>query len=377
MPISIPEHARLSLANPQPSFEKPRIPLEQPPNLFPVDHISDKSDRHLMRRAELAMLAPPSGVSGQPVRAQPAFGPGISFDLRKVSFVHGNEAWPAGRLEVSGLTYDPARNELYLVLDEQGGVYRLSNLPTSWSNEANLKTAFKDIRAERIEIDSIFGKDLDLEGTAFVDGSLYLVASGKNKPETQFYRCFQKDGRWVGGGTPMVLQHPELNNIEGLTYNPDTKSFVFMCKGAKGDKATTRAALSLKKEAWQAGKEANLQSEFTLKLADLNAKLGADKLEHCHPSGISYDSATKTYTVIGSAKGKFEATLDIHGGEARVLSAKRLNSVLCPQPEGITHIPAGHGAFFRILANEEQKKKGGNGSQNPEPTKIVFQPPAS
>ena len=68
MPISIPEHARLSLANPQPSFEKPRIPLEQPPNLFPVDHISDKSDRHLMRRAELAMLAPPAGVSGQPVR---------------------------------------------------------------------------------------------------------------------------------------------------------------------------------------------------------------------------------------------------------------------------------------------------------------------
>ena len=218
MPNSISEHARVSLADPQPSYEKNDGPLEQPSNLFSVDHILDKSERPLIRREELAMLAPPSGISGQPVRVQPAFGPGMSFDLRKVPFVHENEAWPRGRLEVSGLTYDPARNELYIVLDEQGGVYRLSNLPASWSNAANLKTAFKDIRAERIEIDSIFGKNLDLEGTAFVDGSLYLVASGKNKPETQFYRCFQKDGHWVGG-RPMVLLHPELNNIEGTSTN--------------------------------------------------------------------------------------------------------------------------------------------------------------
>ncbi len=219
--------------------------------------------------------------------------------------------------EISGLSFSYESKKLLAVDDEQGKVFVLS----AQSGEI---------------IDEIeFGKSDDYEGIASHDGYIYVVESNGNIKVLK-----EKSKRKVIEYNDRLSKE---NNVEGLCYNPVTKTLLLAAKGNSETEGNTKGVKSIftmnidngaiRKEAYL---QVNMKDTYLAMRNEesdiLNKMSKSSRFRKYGPSGIAIDPTTN-FIYLLSSNSKSLSVLD-HDGNVKTIEL--LNKKLHAQPDGIT-----------------------------------------
>jgi uncharacterized protein YjiK len=255
----------------------------------------------------------------------------------------GKYELPSYLEEVSGLSYCD-HNKIACVQDEKGKIYVL------------------DLEQRKIGKKYDFGEDGDYEDIAVVDKIAYILENDGNIYRVKDFK--KKDREVKKYNTPLR----EINNTEGLTYDPQTNSLLIACKGSpsihkenryEGYKAVYRFDLEKEEleedplylvdlERLDSYIDRNAFIKLSLKVARSLRLIESET--SFQPSGISIHPLSGEIFIISSV-GKL---LIILNREGKVLDVKELDPEIFRQPEGICFSPEGD----MYISNEGQGGKG-------------------
>lgn len=248
-----------------------------------------------------------------------AVSPPASFDFAATP--SGSLPLPSGLREVSGIALSPD-GRLFAHNDERGTVYQVD--PASGKmikqfavGERRLQEDFEDI--------AIVGDTFYLVNSK---GDLFSFREGADRENVPYAR--HRTG--LTGA----------NDVEGLCYDPETRSLLLACKANPGtDSARTRAvyAFDLRTSALLS------RPRFVISLDELNARFG---LKDFRPSGIARHPESGHFHLISSA-GNSIIELSPSGA---ILSCATLPKRFHEQPEGIVF--GRNGAL--LIANEGARR---------------------
>lgn len=234
--------------------------------------------------------------------------------------------------EVSGLSYSYTSNRLLAVDDEQGKVFVLDN------------------HTGKIVDEITFGKSDDYEGIASHDGYIYVVESNGNikvLKEKSKAKIIEFNDRLS-----------KENDVEGLCYDPQTKTLLIAAKGnseTEGNVKHVKSIFTMNMDNGAIRKEPFIQvnmKETYLELRNedsgtLNKLTRSSRFRKYGPSGIAIDPKTNLIYLL-SSNSKSLAVLD-HMGNVKTIAL--LSKKLHAQPEGITFDKSGN----LYIANEGKK----------------------
>lgn len=239
----------------------------------------------------------------------------LPYEVNKPKFIY---ELPKALTEISGLTFSTLTKRLLAINDEEGIVYALDPLSGT-------------------VIDKIkFGKADDYEGIASHDGYLYIAESNGN------IKVVKEDSK-----TKIIEFNDRLssaNDIEGICYNPMTKTLLLAAKGASATEGNTKSVKSIftmnidngaiRKQPYL---EVNMKESYQSLYHNedtgiLNAMTSSSKFRKYGPSGIAICPRSNLIYLL-SSNSKSLAVLD-HDGN--ILSVTMLDQKIHAQPEGIT-----------------------------------------
>ncbi|MCT4614145.1 MAG: SdiA-regulated domain-containing protein [Marinifilaceae bacterium] len=245
--------------------------------------------------------------------------------------------------EISALTY--YKNGKLLCLNDEKGIIYQYNI-----NTAELEHKFK------------FAKAGDYEGVELVGDTIYAVRS-----DGKLYRTLYKESIDKVKAKKIRTVFGASNNIEGLGYNPISKSLIFACKenpnidGTVHNKAVRTAyeyslndglinespKLIISLDEIKKLKNYNSYTRFSIDLLKTLSPWGGDI--SFQPSAIAVHPITNNIYVLGSV-GKTLLVLD---QDSRILSVVKLSRKIFGQPEGICFSPNG----IMYISNEAKSRK--------------------
>jgi uncharacterized protein YjiK len=199
--------------------------------------------------------------------------------------------------EISGISYY-TENKVICVNDEQGRLF------------------VYDYAKEEI-VDTIdFDSNGDYEAVEYLNNTAYVLQSNG--------QILAID---LGNNTTKTLdcRQDEVEEYEGLGYEPKTNSLLLAAKEMKGDKTIYQFDL----------KEEKLSTKFKISKSDISGKGKHGK--EFKPSGIAVHPVSADIYVLASA-GKKLMVFDDNG---KIQHQYNLDEDQFPQPEGICFTPAG------------------------------------
>lgn len=229
---------------------------------------------------------------------------------------------PAELNEISGMTYNPRKNVILCVQDEEGFYYEIDPLSAQPLSE------------------TYFNDKGDYEGIAMYEGELIILESNGD-----VYHI--KDDIQTKINTPLKTR----NDTEGLCFSPDGRHLYIACKGfplgakkQKNTKAIYRLELSSSK--MEETPFIKIDIDDLEKFYDQLNKKGLSKskrkkeknrIKSFSPSAIAIHPDNQD-TYILSARGSILTILDKYH---QIKSIILLNDNINPQPEGICFDPDG------------------------------------
>jgi uncharacterized protein YjiK len=221
--------------------------------------------------------------------------------------------------ELSGLTMTPD-GRLFGHDDERAIIYQINQ-----SNGSIIKSF------------SVGKKTLrkDFEGIAFVNDLFYLVAS-----DGQIYEFPEGEDKSSVSLKKYKTKLSSDNDVEGLCYDPDTKSLLLACKGYPGNgydgkRAVYSFSLSNKKLEKKPRFLISIEEVSKLSETDFTQQLGDFFMvteSKFAPSGIEKNSNTGSFYILAS-QGKLIVEIS---SEGKIISKIMLDKKHHNQPEGIT-----------------------------------------
>ena len=243
--------------------------------------------------------------------------PGASDDsaavMKRYDLDGGNPSTvelPKDLAEISGITYAPD-GRLFGHHDETATIFQLDPATGHILSRFDLGDGKKPMRG-------------DFEDLAIVDSTFYLVSS-----RGELYEFAEGvDGshvEYLRHQTPLSAQY----DIEGLCYDPATRSLLLACKefpgdGMKGSKAIYSWSL--------ADKRLSEKPRFLLPIEELRKSSGREIFK---PSGIVRHPDSGSFLVIAS-HGNAIAEISADG---RLIAQRHLSEKIHRQPEGIAIAP--------------------------------------
>lgn len=227
-------------------------------------------------------------------------------------------------VEISGLTYSKESNSLLAINDEKAIIFKL------------------DASSGAIIDQLDFGKSDDYEGIASHEEYLYITESNGN------VKVVKEESR-----NKIIEYNDRLsqsNDIEGICYDPVSKTLLLAAKGHSETEGNTKGVKSIftmnmsngaiRKESFF---QINVVDTFKqtadyINLSSLDRLAVTARYRRFAPSGIAVDPLTN-YIYILSSGGKLLLVLDREG---KVLNMTLLERQVHVQPEGITFDPKGN-----------------------------------
>lgn len=234
---------------------------------------------------------------------------------------------PPELLEISALTYNLKNGKLLAVNDEKPDVYEI------------------DIQKCQVEKQFDFGKKGDYEGIEIVDKICYIL---KSSGSINLYDI-------KGKSTLSIIKTAlsELNDVEGLGYNPKQKELILACKGApqldghqKLKDAKAFYAFDLTKmELIESPKFlitdeeliSFVQNKITIDLSKKKKEKLLKRVASFSPSAIAKHPYDETFFILSSV-GKLLFVVDNNG---ILQDVQFLDEDIFIQPEGICFSPEG------------------------------------
>jgi len=246
-------------------------------------------------------------------------GDALPYDLDKPAQVHQLER---DLFEISGLAYYPDQEFLFAVNDEKGRIY------------------FIGTEGGRIGGHINFHRANDYEGIAYHDNHVYIVESNGDITVIDANRAEKIDG--------YKTKLSRKNDIEGISYNPATSTFLLAAKGSGSLNGKTKK----KKSIYSLDPKSKTVSEtpfFTVNLGKEIKKLGSAespnnsnisnyqmiRANKFSPSGIAVHPISTNIYVL-SSRGKLLTVFDQKG---KLLGVHFLDEKVHSQPEGICFGP--------------------------------------
>ena len=239
---------------------------------------------------------------------------------------------PIELAEISGLTYSATTNRLFSINDEQGIVYAI------------------DVQSGAVTEEIEFGKADDYEGIASHDGYIYIAESNGNVKvikEKSKAKIIEFNDRLSSD-----------NDIEGLCYDPHTKTLLIAAKGdseTEGNTKHVKSIFTMNIDNGAVRKQAYIQLNIKESYKSLNDKEDgvvssistSSRFRKYGPSGIAVDPTSNLIYLL-SSNSKSLTILDHNG---TVKSIVLLDKNLHIQPEGITFDKSGN----LYISNEGKK----------------------
>lgn len=239
--------------------------------------------------------------------------------------------------EISGLTYSPIADHLLAINDEKAYIY------------------FLDLLTMKIQRRIDFGKSNDYEGIAYHDGMIYIVVSNGDIVVVD-----EKSEKRIDKYNTRLSRK---NDIEGITFNPETTSFLVAAKGqgmvnANSDKEKSIFNLDPITKTISEDPFANIDLQKAIEGLDtLNQSEAAlltnyqiSRVNKFSPSGIAVHPISKDIYIL-SSRGKLLVTIN---QSQNLKGVYFLDEQLYAQPEGICFGPD----LTLYISNEGRAGKG-------------------
>lgn len=212
---------------------------------------------------------------------------------------------PSKLNEISGLSFSN-ENNLFCHNDESGIIYQIDPITAKIIKRFQLGT---------------WGIEADFEDIAIAEDKFFLITSSG-----MLYEFDEGSDQEKVKFKEIDLGFSSNFEIEGLCYDPQTKSLLITSKNYSGKKnKNKRAVFSFSLQTYKISKT----PRFLISLKELEDKYG---IKEFFPSAISREPGTGNFFIL-SSKGK-PAIVEIDSS-GTLISGKKLKKKNHPQPEGL------------------------------------------